>query len=417
MKSMYDAQAPEFQAQYDAQWKELQQYEDETRKAIKELDDLGRTQYKDYVAKVARTISGRKAGVAGELSAEGFNSKIIGNITSQIDSQYADERLKAQSFLQSTLETTLSKTKDMYTDLYNRRTNLTAAEQTFKTGLADKYKALFQLKNDIAKNNTDVFEPVKTLNDNLIKAYSTAAISTATAEGYEAQWKQSDENQKIAALSSQLHSFLGEEKNADGTSKYDTAAIPTAKLKEFAALGTQAEAFRAANDYLIGLAGGGGSTTTTSSGGSSSSSSTGTSSAGTKTTGASDTNVGTKSVPASDRNWSNYYAKSKDPAEVAAFLNTQPGFKVTVNGNDITGTKNGVAGAWTFDGTNWKVKDAAAAASGAPATAKGNTDLDNGKADVLNQAQKLFETGGFNKMQDPSLENFKKAVQDVTTQQ
>lgn len=410
MKAMYDAQDPEFQAQYDAQWKELQKYEDETRAAIKELDTLGRTQYNDYVASVARKISGRKAGVAGDLSAEWFNAKIIGNITSQIDSQYADERLKAQSFLQSTLETTLSKTKDMYTDLYNRRTNLTAAEQTFKTGLADKYKALFQLKNDIAKNNTDVFEPVKTLNDNLIKAYSTAAISTATAEGYEAQWKQSDENQKIAALSSQLHSFLGEEKNADGTSKYDTAAIPTAKLKEFAALPTQAEAFRAANDYLIGLAGG--STTTTGSGSSgsgssSSSSSTGSSSTGAKTTGVTDTNVA--QIPAAERNWNNYYAKSKSPEEVAAFLNTQPGFKVTVSGNDITGTKNGVAGAWTFDGENWKVK-------GSTPTAATPSDLENGKADLLRQAKQLNSQGGFAKTED-SYETYVAAINAAENQE
>ena len=182
MKSMYDQQAPEFQKQYDAQWTELQKYEDETRAAIAELDALGRTQYKDYVAKVARTISGRKAGIAADLSAEGFNPKIISNITSQVDTHYADERLKAQSFLQTTLETTLSKVKDMYNDLYNRRTNLTAAEQTFKTNLAQRYKDLFALKNDIAKNNTDVFEPVKTLNDNLIAAYSTSAITAATGE-------------------------------------------------------------------------------------------------------------------------------------------------------------------------------------------------------------------------------------------
>lgn len=59
-------------------------------------------------------------------------------------------------------------------------------------------------------------------------------------------------------MSSQLHSFLGAEKNADGTSKYDTAAIPTSKLAEFAKLPTAAEAYRAASDYLTQGGGGGG---------------------------------------------------------------------------------------------------------------------------------------------------------------
>lgn len=77
MKGIYDTQDAEFQKKYDAQWSQLTEYENKTKEAIAELDVLGRKQYKDYVNQVARTISGRKSAVAGDLSAQGFNTKVI----------------------------------------------------------------------------------------------------------------------------------------------------------------------------------------------------------------------------------------------------------------------------------------------------------------------------------------------------
>lgn len=112
------------------------------------------------------------------------------------------------TFLQDTLNNTLTRYKDLYTDLYNRGSNLTSAEQSFKTGLAERYKSLFELKSTIAENNNMTLAPVESLNKAIMEAYAGVATSTATSAAYEAQWKQSDENQKIAALSSQLHSFM-----------------------------------------------------------------------------------------------------------------------------------------------------------------------------------------------------------------
>lgn len=77
MKGIYDTQDDEFQKKYNTQWSQLTEYENKTKEAIADLDVLGRKQYKDYVNHVARTISGRKSAVAGDLSAQGFNANVI----------------------------------------------------------------------------------------------------------------------------------------------------------------------------------------------------------------------------------------------------------------------------------------------------------------------------------------------------
>jgi hypothetical protein len=116
------------------------------------------------------------------MSAQGFNSNIIGNITAQIDTQYSGERLAAQEYLQKTLETTLAKYKEMYDSLYTRRSNITIQEQTFKTNLAERYKSLLEIKNKMAENNSATFQPLIDLNKALMEAYSTPALATATQE-------------------------------------------------------------------------------------------------------------------------------------------------------------------------------------------------------------------------------------------
>lgn len=257
MQEQYDklsaewwAQEEKFKAEYEKQWADVERYENESRVAIKELEDLGRKQYKDYVSRVARVVSWRKSGIAGELSAQGFNANVIGNITSQVDSQYADERLKVQTFLSDVLDKSLSRQRDLYTDLFNRRSSLTAAEQGFRNTVGERYKYLSTLKQNIAETINTMFEPIENINKTLTGAYSTVDASSATGEAYEQEWKQGTEDKRIAQLSSQLHNFLGSEKNADGTAKYDTNTIPTEKLAEWAQMDSGADAYRAAVDYL-----------------------------------------------------------------------------------------------------------------------------------------------------------------------
>lgn len=245
-------QEVEFQKQYEQQWNDVARYENESRAAIKELEDLGRKQYKDYVSRVARVVSGRKAAISGELSAQGFNANVISNITSQVDTQYADERLKVQTFLSDVLDKSLARQRDLYTDLFNRRSSLTAAQQSFRNTVGECYKYLYQLKQDIAEAINGIFAPIEEVNKTLTGAYTPVATSSATSAAYAQEWKQGDENKRISQLSSQLHNFLGSEKNPDGTAKYDTNKIPTEKLAEFAKLPTAAEAYRAAVDYLMG---------------------------------------------------------------------------------------------------------------------------------------------------------------------
>lgn len=259
MQEQYDklstewwAQEEKFKAQYEKQWADVERYENESRSAIKELEDLGRKQYKDYVSRVARVVSWRKAGISGELSAQWFNANVISNITSQVDTQYADERLKVQTFLSDVLDKSLSRQRDLYTDLFNRRSSLTAAEQGFRNTVGERYKYLSTLKQNIAEVVNTMFEPIENINKTLTGAYTPVEASSATSESYEQEWKQGDQNKRIAQLSSQLHNFLGSEKNADGTAKYDTNKIPTEKLAEFSQLGTASEAYRAAVDYLTG---------------------------------------------------------------------------------------------------------------------------------------------------------------------
>lgn len=54
-------------------------------------------------------------------------------------------------------------------------------------------------------------------------------------------------------------------------------------------------------------------------------------------------------------NWETI-GKQKDPTQVSSYLNTQSGFKTTVSGNTVTGTKNGVNTTWIYDGANWVAK-------------------------------------------------------------
>lgn len=197
-------------------------------------------------------MSGRKAAISGELSAQGFNANVISNITSQVDTQYADERLKVQTFLSDVLDKSLARQRDLYTDLFNRRSSLTAAQQSFRNTVGECYKYLYQLKQDIAEAINGIFAPIEEVNKTLTGAYTPVATSSATSAAYAQEWKQGDENKRISQLSSQLHNFLGSEKNPDGTAKYDTNKIPTEKLAEFAKLPTAAEAYRAAVDYLMG---------------------------------------------------------------------------------------------------------------------------------------------------------------------
>lgn len=150
------------------------------------------------------------------------------------------------------LDKSLSRQRDLYTDLFNRRSSLTAAEQGFRNTVGERYKYLATLKQNIAEVVNTMFEPIENINKTLTGAYTPVEASSSTSEAYEQEWKQGDQNKRIAQLSSQLHNFLGSEKNADGTAKYDTNKIPTEKLAEFSQLGTASEAYRAAVDYLTG---------------------------------------------------------------------------------------------------------------------------------------------------------------------
>lgn len=315
-------QEVEFQKQYEKQWADVERYENESRVAIKELEDLGRKQYKDYVSRVARVISGRKASISGELSAQGFNANIIGNIASQVDSQYADERLKVQTFLSDVLDKSLSRQRDLYTDLFNRRSSLTAAQQSFRTVVGERYKYLSSLKQKIGEITNTMFEPIENINKTLTGAYTNVATSAATSAAYEQEWTQGDENKRIAQLSSQLHNFLGSEKNPDGTAKYDTNKVPTEKLAEFAKLPTAAEAYRAAVDYLTSQTTETSTVTSSSSTGTGSKTSTGKTSTGAKSTNASDTNVAQTAPTGID-------TSKKYLLDQAKLLNEKGGFSKT----------------------------------------------------------------------------------------
>lgn len=317
-------QEVEFQKQFEKQWADVERYENESRSAIKELEDLGRKQYKDYVSRVARVVSGRKAAISGELSAQGFNANIIGNIASQIDTQYADERLKVQTFLSDVLDKSLSRQRDLYTDLFNRRSSLTAAQQSFRTVVGERYKYLSSLKQRIGEITNTMFEPIENINKTLTGAYTPVETSAATSEAYEQEWKQGDEQKRISQLSSQLHNFLGKEMKADGTPKYDTNKIPTDKLAEFAKLPTAAEAYRAAVDYLTAQ---GGETTTPAAATTpaASSTSTGKASTGAKSTGASDTNA----AQTTGKVTSSLDATKKYLLDQAKLLNEKGGFAKT----------------------------------------------------------------------------------------
>lgn len=200
--------------------------------------------------------------------------------------------MKVQTFLSDVLDKTQARYRDLYTDLFNRRSSLTTAEQSFRTLVGERYKYLADLKQKIGETINTMFEPVETLNKTLTGAITPVATSAATTAAYEQEWKQGDENKRIAQLSSQLHNFLGAEKNADGTAKYDTNKIPTEKLAEFAQLPTAAEAYRAAVDYLVGNSQGESASVSTSTGTSTGASSvTAKASTGAKTTGATDINV------------------------------------------------------------------------------------------------------------------------------
>ena len=82
---------------------------------------------------------------------------------------------------------------------------------------------------------------------------------------------------------------------------------------------------------------------------------------GTPSTGSATSTPSTTSTSTSTstKGWE-YYGKLNDPAQVSTYLNSQPGFNTMVEGNQIRGLKNGVSTVWTFNGTDWVSSNAPA---------------------------------------------------------
>lgn len=88
------------------------------------------------------------------------------------------------------LDKSLSRQRDLYTDLFNRRSSLTAAQQSFRNTVGERYKYLAELKQNIAETVNTMFEPIENINKTLTGAYTPVATSSATSAAYEQEWKQ-----------------------------------------------------------------------------------------------------------------------------------------------------------------------------------------------------------------------------------
>lgn len=189
MNAIYESQDKAIRSKYADMWKTIQESEMQGKSSLEEIDALNRKQYQDNVESVARKASGRKSSLAGQMSAQGFDASVIANMAGQIDSQYADERLAVQNQHIGNLQKTYESYKALYDDLLANKQNLTNNERTFMESVAARMKALKDTEVEMAKMESQSYQPLIDFNKQLLAAYSTAQTSDATAAGYESSWK------------------------------------------------------------------------------------------------------------------------------------------------------------------------------------------------------------------------------------